>query len=85
MVYSIQKGGQDRGVYCAVVVQYDCNNICITGGGGQINDDWLGRKSDVVNEYLVKAKLHPHTQNADDDEDMFSPRRPTRHRRRVKG
>jgi len=52
-----KRGVRTGGVYCAVVGQYICNSVCITGGGGQINDDWLVRKSDVVNEYLVKAKL----------------------------
>ena len=34
MVYSIDKGVRGRGVPCAAVVQYYCNSMGITGGGG---------------------------------------------------
>ena len=35
MVYIIQKEVRGKGVPCAVVVQYHCNSVGITGEGGQ--------------------------------------------------
>jgi len=34
MVYSNDKVSRGRGVPCAAVVQYYCNSVGITGGGG---------------------------------------------------
>jgi len=36
IVYSIQKEGRGRGIPCEVVVQYFCNSVGITAGGGTI-------------------------------------------------
>jgi len=42
-------------VYCAIVVQYYCNSVGITSGGGNTMMMWLVLKNVSVNEYLVKA------------------------------
>jgi len=63
MVHGIHKGGRVGGVYCAIVVQYYCKSVAITGGGRQTNDDGLVHKSVAVNESLVKATPPPGIQS----------------------
>ena len=45
MVYGMHTEDRGRGVPCAVVVQYNCNSVGITGGGEQCNEEWLVHKS----------------------------------------
>jgi len=56
MVYDIQKRGRGSGVYCAIVLQKNCNSEGTAGGRGQHTSDGFVHKSLEVNECLVKAK-----------------------------